>query len=336
LNFLKIIAMRVIQNKRVGRFFLWAAILALACAGPGCGSKKKASAPSSLLDLPSEPGPVILQVGSAAYRTADFVRYVDVSIGPGGRKLGTMALSQLFDEFVDDKLLLQAAVNDSVTLTPEEKGEFLKKLREDGWTAEEESAALSSEEGPLSDRLKVEKYIFGLVKDVTVTDDEVSTYYEQNKSRFFLPERIKVSQIMLPTEPAAVEVWEGLRGGSEDDFRAAAKARSVSPEAAEGGLMGVFQKGQLPAEMEASVFSLQEGEISPVVRSSYGFHIFRVDKKYAAEEMSLEDASASIRLDLLDQKVKAIIARRLLDLRESLDWTALPENLPFAYQRVKS
>jgi hypothetical protein len=336
LKFLKIETMWVIQNKGVRRFLLWTAILALASGWPACSSKKKAPAPASLLGSPSEPGPVVLQVGSMAYRTADFVRYVDISIGQGGRKLGALALSQLFDEFVDDKLLLQAAVSANVSLSPGEKDEFLKKLREEGWTAEEESAALGSDEGPLSDRLKVEKYVFGLVKDVTVTDDEVSAYYQQHKGQFFLPERIKVSQILLPTEPAAVEVWEALRGGSEDDFRAMAKARSVGPEAAEGGLMGVFQKGQLPAEMEPSVFSLQEGEISPIVRSSYGFHIFRLDKKYDAEEMSLQDASASIKLDLLDQKVKAIIARRLRDLRESLDWTVFSENLPFAYQQVKS
>jgi hypothetical protein len=165
LKFLKIETMWVIQNKGVRRFLLWTAILALASGWPACSSKKKAPAPASLLGSPSEPGPVVLQVGSMAYRTADFVRYVDISIGQGGRKLGALALSQLFDEFVDDKLLLQAAVSANVSLSPGEKDEFLKKLREEGWTAEEESAALGSDEGPLSDRLKVEKYVFGLVKD---------------------------------------------------------------------------------------------------------------------------------------------------------------------------
>jgi parvulin-like peptidyl-prolyl isomerase len=98
--------------------------------------------------------------------------------------------------------------------------------------------------------------------------------------------------------------------------------------------MGVFQKGQLPPEMEASVLSLQPGEISPIVESSYGFHIFRLDVKHAAEQTPLEAAADSIRLNLMDQMARAALAKRLLDLRESLDWTAYPESLPFVYQKV--
>jgi parvulin-like peptidyl-prolyl isomerase len=329
-------AMRVIQNSEVRRFLFWAALVVLAAGWPGCGSKKAPAGPSSSTGSPTEPGPVVLQVGSATYRTADFDRYVAASIGGGGQKLGAMALSQLFDKFVEDKLLLQAALDDKISLSAEEKQEFLSKLKEEGWTTEQESAALTSDSGPLIDRMKVEKYVSGLVRDVTVADEEVRAYYERHKSEFFLPERVKVSQILLPTEPGAVEVWEKLRGGSEDDFRATAKAQSVGPEAAEGGQMGVFERGQLPAEMESSIFSLQEGEISPIVESSYGFHIFRLDKKYEPELMSLADASASIKLNILDQKVKAVVARRLLDLRDSLEWTVYAENLPFAYRRVES
>jgi hypothetical protein len=328
--------MQGFQNYRSRRLILWVALVAMAAAWPGCGSKKASSRSSSSPGSPAEPGPVVLQVGSASYRTDDFAKYVAASVGEGAVKLGAMALSQLFNKFVDDKLLHQAALGENVSLSPEEKQEFFKKLTEEGWTAEDERAALASDSGPLVDRMRVEKYISGLIKNVSVTDEEVSEYYERNKTQFILPERVKVSQILLPTESAAVEAWEKLRAGSEDDFRAAAKAQSIGPEAAEGGQMGVFQRGQLPAEMESAVFSLQEEEISAIVKSSYGFHIFRLDKKFAAEQTSLEDASASIKLSILDQKVRAIVARRLLDLRESLEWTAYPENLPFAYEKVES
>ena len=317
------------------RFLPLAALLVVALGWPGCGSKKTPASSFSLGKQGASEA-TVLRVGSSTYRAADFSRYVEALIGKGGGKLSAPTLSQLFDKFIDDKLLLQAAADEHVSLSPEEKQEFLKKLKDEGWTPDEEKAAITSDSGPLNDRMRVEKYVAGLVQGLTVSEEEVSVYYEKNKNQFFLPERYKVSQILLPSEAAAVDVLERLKGASEDDFRAAAKAQSVGPEAAEGGQMGVFQKGQLPPDMEASIFALQEGGISPVVGSSYGFHIFRLDKKFEAEQTSLQDASESIKLEILDQKVKSLVARRLLDLRESLDWTVFSENLSFPYQKVKS
>jgi len=326
--------MRAFQESDFRRLFLWAALAVLAPSWPACGSKEPSPGPSSASAPNLEPGSVVLQVGASTYRSADFSRYAAVSVGGNWEKLGAATLSQFFDKFVDDKLLLQAALDDGISLTPEEKLEWIEKLKEEGWTREEEEAAVRSDSGPLAERLRVEKYASGLVQGLSLSDDDVRAYYESHREQFFLPERLEVSQILLPTEAEAVDVWEKLRAGSEDDFRAVAKAESLGPEAAEGGRMGVFQKGQLPTEMEASVLSLQPGEISPIVESSYGFHIFRLDGKYAAEQTPLESAADSIRLNLMDQMARAVLARRLLDLRESLDWTAYPESLPFVYQKV--
>lgn len=325
--------MSILRKKHIQRFFLWAGVALLAVGWLGCGSKKGSSG-SSRRNEGAKANPVVLRVESSTYFAADFDKYIRSTVGEGALKLGASTLSQLYDKFEDDKLLLQAAVDQGITLSPEEKQAFFQKFTEEGMTSEETTAGLASDSGPLIDRMKVEKYISALVKDLTVSDEEVRDYYERNKSQFFLPERMKVSQILLPTESKAVDVWEKLRSASEDDFRAMAKAESDGPEASEGGEMGVFQKGQLPPEMEASILSLQEGEISPIVESSYGFHIFRLDKKYEPEQLSLEQAAASIKVNIMDQKAKAAVSRRLLDLKEKLDWTAFPENLPFPYQKV--
>ena len=326
--------MRAFQKSDFRRLVFWSALAALAASWPACGSKEPSPGPSSATAPSLDPENVVLKVGALTYRSADFARYAAVSVGGNWENLGAVTLSQFFDKFVDDKLLLQAALDDGVSLTPAEKLEWIEKLREEGWTPEEEEAARSADSGPLAERLRVEKYISGLVQGLSLSDDDVRAYYESHRAQFFLPERVEVSQILLPTEAEAVDVWEKLRAGSEDDFRAVAKTESLGPEAAEGGRMGVFQKGQLPPEMEASVLSLQPGEISPIVESSYGFHIFRLDVKSAAEQTPLEGAADSIRLNLMDQMARAVLAKRLLDLRESLDWTAYPESLPFVYQKV--
>ena len=97
--------------------------------------------------------------------------------------------------------------------------------------------------------------------------------------------------------------------------------------------MGVFEMGQLPFEMESVIFSLEKGELSSVVESSYGYHIFRLDKKYDPELTSLEEASAEIKMKILDQKIKQALSQHLLDLKDKIDFISFPENLSFPYQR---
>jgi parvulin-like peptidyl-prolyl isomerase len=78
---------------------------------------------------------------------------------------------------------------------------------------------------------------------------------------------------------------------------------------------------------------MKEGQISRVVPSPYGYHIFRLDKWIEARLVPLEDAVPSIRAKLADQKAKEAVAAHLDTLKAGIDWKARTENLPFAYQR---
>jgi parvulin-like peptidyl-prolyl isomerase len=213
--------------------------------------------------------------------------------------------------------------------------DYLARLEVGALSEEEKASFLASDSGPLIDQLKAEKYSRGIVRDLVVEESEVRDYYERNQKEFILPERIAVSQVLLRTEREAVEAWEKLRSASEDEFRELARSESIGPEATAGGEMGVFQRGQLPPEMDEAVFAVQEGEISPIIESSYGFHIFRVDRRFPAETKSLEDASSSIKVKLLDFKSQAALARHLDELAGRFDWEVFPENLPFLYKRTK-
>jgi parvulin-like peptidyl-prolyl isomerase len=109
----------------------------------------------------------------------------------------------------------------------------------------------------------------------------------------------------------------------------------VGPEAARGGIMGVFSPGQLPQELEKVIFALKEGEVSPVVASSYGYHIFRVDKKTDFRLLTAAEAAPLVRSRLREERGKAAVAAYLAELKASLTWTLRPENLAFAYQRIE-
>jgi len=81
------------------------------------------------------------------------------------------------------------------------------------------------------------------------------------------------------------------------------------------------------------IFSLKEGELSPVVESSYGYHIFRMDKRYELELISEEKASPAIKVKILDLKIKLRTSSHLEYLKNNMEWSFYPLNLSFPYQR---
>jgi len=297
-------------------------------AGCGKGSEiRKASSPEGAGD----PTRIVLNVEGSAFAASDFDRYVRTNAGKG--KLSDLSLSRLFDKFVEEKLLLEAARRQGVLLSPEEKNNYLVKLAGESWP--EEAAVLTprDQDESVFTRPLIDKYAYPLIKDIRVQDEEVRAYYEGHKKDFLLPERVKVSQILLETENKAVEVLRKLENAGDKEFRMIAEEESAGPEAFKGGEMGIFKNGDLPYEMEKVIFALEEGKLSRVVESSYGYHIFRLDKKFPPQLLSEAEAAPSIRVKILDGKVKEALALHLEELRKSLTWISYPERLNFTYQR---
>lgn len=323
-----------LTSRRAG-FALVAAGLCIASLVPACGSRDRAEErAASAKAVPVDENRVVLRVGPDSYSLGDFSRYVREAVGTDDPELNVASLSRLYDRFIEEKVLLRAAGDKEITILPEDKQAYLEEIEEGFLTDREKADFLASDSGPLIDRLKIEKYGREFTRNIAVGDEEVREYYDRNPGEFSLGERVQVSQILLPTEAEAVEVWERARFAEESGFRALAQSESVGPEASEGGVMGVFQKGQLPAELEGAVFGMGEGEVSPIVETTYGFHIFRLDKRFEPEQTSFEDAVPAIRQKILGLKAEAMMKRNLGDLMERLDWRAFPENLSFPYQRM--
>ena len=320
--------MRVVYQMLDRPAALLAACVVFLAAGCGEGSDlRKASSPEGAGDR----GRTVLNVEGSAYTALDFDRYVRANAGKV--KLSDLSLSRLFDKFVEEKLLLEGARRQGVFMTPEEKKDYLAKLA--GESPPEDAAVPTPREQDESrfDKPLIDKYTYPLLKDIRAQDQEVQAYYEEHKRDFLLPERVKVSQVLLETEEKAVEVLRNLENAVEEEFRRVAQEESAGPEAFKGGEMGVFKNGDLPYEMEKVIFALEEGKLSRVVESSYGYHIFRLDKKFPPELLSEAEAAPSIRIRILDGKVKEALASHLEGLKRSLTWSSHPKKLNFTYQR---
>ncbi|MGB7297008.1 MAG: peptidylprolyl isomerase [Candidatus Aminicenantales bacterium] len=327
------------MNKRISRSVRRAPAAAAVCIAllaSACGSKEQdGGADASDRSRSPDESRVVLQVGPDSYLLGDFSRYVRATVGEGESELNVTSLSHLFDLFIEERLLLRAAADKGISVSPQDKQAYLEDIEAGVLTEEEEAALLASDSGPLIDRMKIEIYAREMTRDITVEEDEIRRYYDGNPGEFSLGERVQVSQILLAAESRAVEVWDRARIADEAGFRALAQSESAGPEASEGGGMGIFQKGQLPAEIEEAVFAMREGEVSPIVESPYGFHIFRLDKRFEPEHISFEDAAPAIRRKIFDLKAEATMTRHLDELAEHLEWRVFPENLSFPYQRMK-
>jgi parvulin-like peptidyl-prolyl isomerase len=84
--------------------------------------------------------------------------------------------------------------------------------------------------------------------------------------------------------------------GQYDDLKA------EGPEAGAGGYMGRFERGQLPAELEAVAFALSVGATSDPVETALGYHVMRVESRQPARERSLDEARERIRERLAREK----------------------------------
>jgi peptidyl-prolyl cis-trans isomerase C len=136
-------------------------------------------------------------------------------------------------------------------------------------------------------------------KRVSVSSSEVRRYYRANEREFEKPEQVRARQIVVATESEAQNVLEVLQ--TRTDFANVAREKSTAPEADKGGDLGYFSMGDMPAEFNV-VFGLPKGGISGIVKSPYGYHIFKLEEKRKAGTIGLNEAYKDIAEKLRREK----------------------------------
>lgn len=168
------------------------------------------------------------------------------------------------------------------------------------------------------EQIKAEYVVFNadaVEKQVSVSDAEIADAYNKNKARFSTPERRSASHILItvpkdakPADDAAAKakaqaiLAEVQKNPNE--FAKIAKAQSQDPGSAElGGDLGVVEKGLFDKPVEDAIYQLKEGEVSGLVRSSFGYHIVKVTKVVPSTQKTLEEARPEIVADLKKTKL---------------------------------
>jgi peptidyl-prolyl cis-trans isomerase C len=304
-------------------------LLLWGCGGNGVYEEE----PARQIEGPSDPEAVILMLEGASFTNANFHDYVALAADENGEDLSPEILSRFFDSYVEENLLLAEAHRRNLTLSAAEKRAYLARINRQLGSDQPGADAEPPASDLLLEKLLVEKLTIEITEGVTVDPEEIQAYYTANKREFLRSEMVRVSQILLGAEDRAVGIYDRIKNASELDFRETAREVSEGVEAAKGGAMGVFELGQLPLEMEKVIFALKPGEISRVFESSYGFHIFRLDEKLAAELIEPSAAASGIELKLMEKKIAACLADFIEELKTRSEWSISTENLSFPYQK---
>ncbi len=173
----------------------------------------------------------------------------------------------------------------------------------------------------IPERRKAEYVVIDTTKlreQVQVTPEELQRYYAQHQDEYRVPERVLVRHILIKTPApgpdgkvdekavdAARQKAESLLAQIKKgaNFAELAKKNSEDPGSKEeGGSLGWIQRGRTVPEFEQSAFSLPKGETSGVIRTTYGFHILRVEDKQQAHLKPLEEVKAQIEPVIASQK----------------------------------
>jgi parvulin-like peptidyl-prolyl isomerase len=268
---------------------------------------------------------VVMTIGSISLvnrELKDFIRfqYADIFEQKNNDKL----LSRLFDVFSEQQILLFKAEQANIQVSESEKADYLKEIH-----ARRQDLVVAAP--MICNVLKVQKYLLANVyKDIAVSDVEVAQFYESHLEDFRKTEEIQLFQIMIKDREKLLKIRQELLN-QPSRFEEVARHESMSPEAANGGAMGVFEKGMLPQEMEGVVFSLKVNEISPIVESPYGFHLFKITRKRKSRMLLLADVKDEIKNKMLSARMAAVYQNFLTALKTEVPVQLYYDNLYFPY-----
>lgn len=152
---------------------------------------------------------------------------------------------------------------------------------------------------------------------IKVTEEDITTYFEENKDTLAQPEKVEASHILVADEATANEVKAKLDEGK--DFAELAAEYSTDSSAQSGGKLGYFGKGDMVEPFEAAAFSLEINEISDPVKSEFGYHIIKLTDRQEAQDASLESNRTEIEETLKNEKISTEYSAWLTEKQEEYE-----------------
>lgn len=249
-------------------------------------------------DRPPPPD-VIARIADREIPYAEFEGFLRRSSLDIEEALGSDVLSGLFDQFIEEELLYRTGLDRGVI---EEADDVSRSVRK------------------LLDAARLDE----------ITATEIEAYYQDNIGDFERAERVRLSQILVRDRAMAETARAELAAG--EAFEEVARRVSQEPAAVRGGDQGELARADLPPAFAEVIFSLGAGEVSEIVAADYGFHIFEVTARLAAERLTLAEARPAIVEKLRRSTADRTLDKLVEEARGRYNVQVFERNLPFNYE----
>lgn len=268
----------------------------------------------------------------------DFVkqRYASQGQQMGEDQLSTMK-KDIVQSLVEKSLLYQKSQELGIQVDSEEVNSQLEQFKNqfpDEKQYEQQLSGLGYTEDSLRSEIEENIAIQELIEKeiaskISITDEDLKSYYEENQKEFETPESVKARHILIKADQeadktekqAAREKIQKIekRVDEGESFSHLAKTESECPSSEKGGDLGFFSQGQMVKPFEEAAFSMEPGDVSDIVETRFGYHLIKVEDKKSASKKSFDEVRQGLEQRLKQQKIKEKMPDYVEDLKEAAD-----------------
>ena len=228
--------------------------------------------------------------------------------------------NQILNMLIEMELLYQEAQKQKIVVEEKavrDKMDDLKRKFPSEKVFRDEIGQMNFSEETLRSQITKDLAVQQLVdKDILVhvkiTEEDTKSFYDTHPDLFKEPEKVRASHILIKSEADADPVSKEERRkkleavkkrlDQGEDFAALAKEFSQCPSGEKGGDLGYFERGKMIKPFEDAAFSMNPGEVSDIVVTSFGFHLIKVTDKKAGGIISYDESKERIKQHLQREK----------------------------------
>lgn len=208
-----------------------------------------------------------------------------------GRTREEVLKEDILEKMIRDIIIKKESEKMNISVSEEELNEKINEYINEAGGEEEFKVYLEENDiteefykKNLRKELLESKHKNKIMEEIKITEEEAKEFFENNKEDLI---QVKVRHILVKTQEEGEEVLDRINKG--EDFGEIAKEMSADNQSStKGGDIGYINRGIRPAEFEEVAFSLENGEVSEIIKMEVGYHIIKAEDRKDTYE-SLKD-----------------------------------------------
>jgi parvulin-like peptidyl-prolyl isomerase len=225
---------------------------------------------------------VFVIINGERISTEDYQLFISYSVSmmDTDTKTNPEVIETLKKDFIEHRMLMQKALENDINIDEDQFAEIVESFQtiKGQKTLSEFEKQLNMDFQSLKEllcqRIIIGKFLETIAdRDITISEEDLKAYYNEKKNEINEDVSAHVLHIVTYDEQAAQNALALIKQGIP--FSEAAEKFSVAPERENGGDLGYINVSEYP-DIFREVLTLKNDQVSGIIKSEYGFHIFKL------------------------------------------------------------